>query len=69
MSKLQKIAAQLDALYASDESAPRLWQEKDQLKKDLRQQVRKIVYPLKLKDWTQIPNRVEEYAIKQYAKW
>lgn len=69
MSELQKVAEAIDTLYASDETAPRLWQEKGQLKKDLRQQVRKIVYPLKLKDWKEIPNRVEEYAVKQYAKW
>jgi len=68
LGKLGALAAAIDELYASDQSAPPGWQLKEQLKKELRQSVRKIILPAGLTEWKTIPVRVEEYALKTYVK-
>ena len=66
--EIETLAISIEELYQSDQTAPRLWQEKEQLKKSLRQKVRKMLHPLKIKEWKTIPERVEEYALKQLSK-
>jgi len=65
---LKALAGQIDQVYASDETAPVGWHLKEQLRKDLRGKVRRIVHPAGLENWKDIPLRVEEYALKSYIK-
>ncbi len=51
LTALQQAAVAVDALYASDDTAPMHWQEKSQLKKGLRGQVRRLVKDLDLEGW------------------
>ena len=60
--------AAIDALYASDDTAPPYWQDKPQLRKELRGVVRRLVQPLELDGWAkEIPLEVEHYAVLHYA--
>lgn len=69
LSPLQLAAADIDTLYTSDESAPTYWQDKTELKKVLRGQVRRIIQSLGLDGWQkQIPLEVEHYAVLHYSK-
>ena len=69
LSALQEAALAIDALYESDDSAPMHWQDKAQLKKGLRGQVRRLVKDLGLDGWAkQVPQAVEHYAIIHYSK-
>ena len=69
LSPLQGAAAAIDALYSSDLSAPTYWQDKSELKKELRGQVRRIIQHLALDGWQkQIPLDVEHYALLHYRK-
>ena len=46
-----------------------LWQERSQLKKELRGQVRRLVKPLDLDGWAkEVPLAVEAYAVQHYRK-
>jgi type I restriction enzyme R subunit len=67
--KLEALATDVTALYEDDFSAPMLWQDKPELMKGLRQHVRKMVHTFGLSDWKNIPERVEEYAVKHMAKY
>ncbi len=67
LSKLQKVAVEIDDIYRSDEHAPRGWHLKEQMKKELRGKVRRIVHPLEIQNWKEIPGRVEEFALKHYV--
>jgi type I restriction enzyme R subunit len=65
-SALQEAAIAIDTLYTE---APRLWQDKRETKKALKQRVRRIVKEAELEGWKkEIPNQVEEYALKEYPK-
>ena len=69
LTAIQQAALAIDALYASDESAPLHWQEKTQLKKGLRGKVRRLVKDLDLDGWAkQVPVAVEHYAVIHYSK-
>ncbi|MDX9721251.1 MAG: DUF3387 domain-containing protein, partial [Myxococcota bacterium] len=69
LSALQQAALDIDALYASDTSAPSYWQDKVVLKKELRGQVRRLIQTLGLDGWQkEIPLAVEHYAIQHYSK-
>jgi type I restriction enzyme R subunit len=69
LTAIQEAALAIDALYASDETAPSHWQEKTQLKKGLRGQVRRLVKDLDLDGWAkQVPVAVEQYAVIHYGK-
>lgn len=69
LSPLEQAALAIDALYASDETAPPHWQDKAQLKKGLRGQVRRLVRDLGLDGWAkQVPQAVEHYAVRHYRK-
>jgi type I restriction enzyme, R subunit len=66
---LEQVAIQIDGNYGSDTTAPAGWHLKEQLRKELRQQVRKILHPTGLTGWKdELPARVEEYALKTYLK-
>ena len=69
LSPLQQAALAIDALYGSDETAPTYWQDKTQMKKGLRGQVRRLVKDLGLEGWAkQVPLAVEHYAVIHYSK-
>lgn len=69
LTATQRVALAIDALYASDERAPMHWQEKAQLKKELRGQVRRMVRELDLDGWAkEVPQAVEHYAVIHYSK-
>ena len=65
---LKELASRIDEVYGSDETAPVGWHLKEQLRKDLRGMVRRIVHPAGLQDWKAVPTRVEEFALKSYIK-
>jgi len=70
LSKLQQVAAEIDDLYQSDETAPQGWHLKEQMKKELRSMVRRIVHPLSkdgIENWKDIPDKVEQYALKHFV--
>ncbi len=69
LSALEQAALAIDALYVSDETAPPHWQDKAQLKKGLRGQVRRLVKDLGLEGWAgQVPQAVERYAVLHHRK-
>jgi len=69
LSPLQEAALAIDALYGSDETAPPYWQDKTQMKKGLRGQVRRLVKDLGLDGWAKhVPLAVEHYAVIHYSK-
>ena len=69
LSALQQAALAIDALYTSDETAPYHWQEKNQMKKGLRGQVRRMIKDLGLEGWAKtVPMAVEHYAVIHYSK-
>jgi type I restriction enzyme R subunit len=68
LNKLQKIAKQIDTLYTSTDTAPVGWHLKEQLKKELRQKIRRIIIPAGFKDWKRIPVEIETYALKNYVR-
>lgn len=67
-TKLAAAAQTIDALYSSNDFAPPSWHLKEQQRKELRQQVRALVFQLGLDNWKDIPNKVDEYALKHYQK-
>ena len=69
LSAMQQAALDIDALYASDDTAPMHWQDKSQLRKELRGKVRRLVKDLGLEGWAkQVPMAVEHYAVIHYSK-
>ena len=69
LTPMQEAARAIDALYSSEDEAPPHWQDKAQLKKELRRRVRKLVMPLGLEGWKrEIPLEVEHYAVLHYAR-
>lgn len=65
---LVELAKDVDDLYRSDNSAPPNWHLKEQLRKELRQSVRKIAHQAGLGDLRAVSERIEEYALKCYVK-
>ena len=68
MTVLHELAFFIDELYTSDETAPKGWHLKEEMKRNLRGQVRMKIFPLGFNDWKTIPPTVEEYALKHYVK-
>lgn len=68
LSPLKKAAAEIDELYASDLEAPPHWHIRPDVRKELRQRVRRILRGLSLEDRKAISRRIDEYAIANYAK-
>ena len=58
----------IDGLYSSDQSAPPGWHLKAQLKKELRQQVRRGAHHAGLKEMKKVATAVQDYALKFYVK-
>ncbi len=65
---LESLAAAIENLYAENETAPLLWQEKGELRKGLRQEVRKLSHGLGFSDVIALSEQVEEFALKHMAK-
>jgi type I restriction enzyme R subunit len=65
---LQTLAGEINGLYSSDQSAPRLWQDRDQLKRGLRQQVREKLHDAGIENLKSIAEQVEDFALKHHAK-
>ncbi len=65
---LEKLTQEIDALYLSDQTAPKGWQHREQLRKELRQQVRLIAHSAGVEEFKDMPVPVEDYALKHYSK-
>lgn len=68
LSKLEQLALSIDSMYSSDQTAPPGWHVKEQLRKGLRQEVRRILHPSGLPNWKDLPGPIEDYALKTYLK-
>ncbi|WP_404383209.1 type I restriction endonuclease subunit R [Caenispirillum salinarum] len=64
----EKLAAQVAEVYGSDDLAPRGWQEKEGLRKALRQRVRRLAADAGFKRLREIPQQVEDFTLKHFAK-
>jgi type I restriction enzyme R subunit len=64
----EHLAIRIEGLYTDDATAPPRWQEKDGLRRTLRQQVRGMAHEFGLKDLKAIPEHVEEFALKHFPK-
>lgn len=62
------LAERIAVLYQDDATAPPLWQEKEGLRKWLRQQVRGLAHAFGLGDLKEVSEQVEEFALKHFAK-
>jgi type I restriction enzyme, R subunit len=62
------LAVRIADLYEDDATAPRLWQEKEGLRKSLRQQVRGLSKDFGLGNLKEVLEQVEEFALKHFAK-
>lgn len=62
------LATQIADLYGSDLTAPPLWQEKEGLRKALRQEVRKLAHACGLANLMEVAEQVEAFALKHFAK-
>lgn len=62
------LATAIADLYAQDDTAPPLWQEKDGLRKTLRQRVRALAHAAGLTALKEIPEQVEEFALQHLSK-
>ena len=69
LSAMHQAAAEIDALYTSEATAPPYWQDKTELRKELRGQVRRMIQHLGLEGWQkQVPLEVEAYAVIHYSR-
>jgi type I restriction enzyme R subunit len=68
INTLKDLARNIESLYSSDDTAPRGWHLKEEMKKNIRQQVRRLIHPANLRSWKDVPTRVEEYALKSFIK-
>ncbi len=66
---LQELATKIDELYRSDANAPSKWQFKTGVRKDLRKEVRHMLLTSdEITRWKGIPEKIEQFARKHYAK-
>lgn len=66
MSKLKKLAAEIHLIY---QEASSMWQEKEQLRKELRGKVRRLAKDAGVNGWKKdLPARIEEYALKHFLE-
>lgn len=61
------LAVAIETLYRDDATAPPLWQEKDGVRKRLRQQVRELAHAAGLGDLKALSEQVEDFALKHFA--
>lgn len=64
----RQLAGDVEALYTDEEHAPKLWQQKEGVRKALRQQVRERAHKLGFKHLKELPVEIEGIAIKRYAR-
>jgi type I restriction enzyme R subunit len=64
----EDLAIRIEGLYTDDATAPPRWHEKDGVRRTLRQQVRIMAHEFGLKDLKTIPEHVEDFALKHFAK-
>jgi type I restriction enzyme R subunit len=64
----QALTERIDALYASDASAPPYWQDREGLRRELRQQVRRLALEVGLTRVSELAAAVDEHAVKGYGK-
>jgi type I restriction enzyme, R subunit len=62
------LAEQAHQVYTDETLAPKLWQTKDGVKRELRQLIRKSAHSLQFKQLKELPVEIEEMAIKLFAK-
>ena len=65
---IQKLAQDINSLYEDDQVAPRLWHEKDQLRKSLRGDVRGKLHAAGVGNIKNIAEIIEEFALKHHMK-
>lgn len=65
---IQHLAEQINELYANDQTAPKLWQDKEQLKKSLRSEVRVKLHQAGIPDIKAVAEQIEQFAIKHHSK-
>lgn len=65
---LQELALTINNLYMDDQTAPKLWQSRDQLKKTLRQEVRSYLHSAGVPNIKDVAEQIEEFALKHHAK-
>lgn len=69
LNALQELALDIHELYSSDITAPVGWHMKEQLKKNLRMEVVRMLKGAGLMHlWKEVPPKVEAYAEKKYLK-
>lgn len=64
----QSLAEQAVQLYTDEAIAPKSWQTKDGVKKELRQRVRKAAHTLEFTQLKELPVEIEEMALKLFSK-
>ena len=64
----EDLAGQIAGLYADEATAPSRWQEKDGLRKSLRQRVRGMAHGFGLSNLKELSEQVEEFAVKHFAR-
>jgi type I restriction enzyme, R subunit len=64
----QLLAQHCVSLYLDEALAPKLWQTKEGVKKELRQRVRKAAHELGFRQLKELPVEIEEMALKLFAK-
>jgi type I restriction enzyme R subunit len=64
----EDLAGQIAGLYADEATAPSRWQDKDGLRKSLRQKVRGMAHGFGLSNLKELSEQVEEFAVKYFAR-
>lgn len=68
LAALETLAEDIATLYQSDEHAPIRWQEKGSVRHELRKRVRHMLYRDDVPGWRELPEKIETFALKHFAK-
>ena len=68
LSKLEQAALDIATVYDGNDSAPPGWHLKPELMKELRQKVRRIARDAGVDRWKDVPEAVEQYAVRAWLK-
>lgn len=68
LAMLETLAEDIAALYLSDAHAPIRWQEKGSVRHELRKRVRHMLYRDDVPGWRELPEKIETFALKHFAK-
>ncbi|MDZ7778958.1 MAG: type I restriction endonuclease subunit R [Gemmatimonadota bacterium] len=66
--RLARLAEEIDAIYGDDARAPVEWHLKEQVRKELRQEVRYRAHQAGFEKVREVADRVEQYALRHYVK-